>query len=194
MNFSELDDQQLLDFALSAMDGDVRAFTELVRRNQAWVRANCRHITRGGEEEDLAQEVFLKAYFGLEKFQGKASFKTWVGKIKANHCLNHLRKLNARPKATDELTEINEDLIAVDPKAPAALAMADEQRRIEAILDQMSDTLRVPLVLCDMDEMSYQEIADLLGLGLSAVKMRIKRARDEFRRRLDGGEPSLETP
>lgn len=191
MKFSQLEDQELLELARTALDGDVRAFTELVRRNQSWVRANCRHITRGGEEEDLAQEVFVKAYFGLARFEGRSNFKTWVGRIKANHCLNHLRKQSSRPQSDEEISEVHESALAVEATAGQGIAESDERRRIEAILDQMSDTLRVPLVLRDMDEMSYQEIADLLGVGLSAVKMRIKRAREEFRRRL---EPTEDVP
>lgn len=180
--------------AKQALDGDMRPFEVLVKRNQGWVRANCRHITRSHEDEDLAQEVFIKAYFGLRKFEGRSSFKTWLGRIKGNHCLNHLRNMNARPRATEELDEVSEKKVAVEPKAPGQLADEDERRRIEAILDEMKDTLRVPLVLRDMDELSYQEIADLLGIGLSAVKMRIKRARAEFRDRLAGNEPTARAP
>ena len=73
-----------------------------------------------------------------------------------------------------------------EPRSPqrwSRIEAADERTRIASVIDKMSDTLRIPLVLRDMDEMSYQEIADVLKIGLSAVKMRIKRGREEFRRR-----------
>jgi RNA polymerase sigma-70 factor (ECF subfamily) len=68
-----------------------------------------------------------------------------------------------------------------------------KRQRIEAVLAQMPDTLKIPLVMRDLDGMSYQEIADELSLGLSAVKMRIKRGREEFRR-LFGSRAEEETP
>jgi len=184
MDLSELDDDALLALAQKALEGDLRPFDVLVERNQGWVRANCRQLTRSGEEEDLAQEVFIKAYFGLQRFEGRSSFKTWIARIKGNHCMNHIRKMGARPRADRDLDQISEQQVAVDPRAPKRIHADDERRRIDKILEGMSETLRVPLILRDMDEMSYQEIANVLGAGLSAVKMRIKRARSEFRERL----------
>lgn len=185
MDWSGLNDEELLTAARQAPEGDMRPFEAIVDRNQGWVRANCRHITRGNDAEDLGQEVLIKVYFGLQRFQGRSSFKTWVSRIKANHCLNHLRKLRARPTLSDSLDDVPEGRAAVEPEAGEEIHADDERRRVEAVLDTMSDTLRVPLVLRDMDEMSYQEVADTLGIGLSAAKMRIKRARAEFRERLE---------
>ena len=184
-DWSALDDEELAELAREAQEGDMRPFEVLVDRNQGWVRANCRHITRGKDEEDLSQEVLIKVYFGLRRFQRRSSFKTWVSRIKANHCLNHLRKLRARPTISDSLDDVPEGRAAVESEAGTGLHADDERRRIAAVLDSMSDTLRVPLVLRDMDDMAYQEIADLLGVGLSAVKMRIKRAREDFRLRME---------
>jgi RNA polymerase sigma-70 factor (ECF subfamily) len=71
----------------------MRAFETLVQRHQSRVLANCRYLTRSSpDSEDLAQEVFVKAYFGLKGFEGRAQFKTWLQRIKVNHCLNFLRK------------------------------------------------------------------------------------------------------
>ena len=75
--------------------------------------------------------------------------------------------------------------LRTNPQAWSRLEAAAEQNKIAEIIDKMNDTVRVPLILRDMDEMSYQEIADILGIGLSAVKMRIKRARREFRERYE---------
>ena len=71
--------------------------------------------------------------------------------------------------------------LSVAPVAERRAAAADERERIGRILDSMTDALRIPLIMRDMDQFSYQEIADELGIGLSAVKMRIKRAREQFR-------------
>ena len=88
-------DANLVAQALKAHPGDLRAFDELVRRHQSRVQTNCRYLS-GNEEDalDLAQEVLVKAYFNLKGFEARAGFGTWVNRIKVNHCLNHLRRLN----------------------------------------------------------------------------------------------------
>ena len=75
--------------------------------------------------------------------------------------------------------------LQVAPAAYPDFEAADNRRRIAMILESLPSTLRIPLVMRDMDEISYEEIASGLGIGLSAVKMRIKRAREEFRRRYE---------
>jgi RNA polymerase sigma-70 factor (ECF subfamily) len=178
-------DESLVQAALEAPDGDTQAFAELVRRHQATVLANCRHLTRAPEDaEDLAQEVFVKAFFKLASFEGRARFLTWLKRIKVNHCLNYLKSKRGRTflDIADAALEAEPALGAPDRAGPA---LEREQLRvlIREVLDAMPDSLRVPLVMCDVDEMSYTEIQAELGLGLSATKMRIARARREFRDR-----------
>lgn len=164
-------------------DADTRAFEELVRRHQRRVLANCRHITNAHHDaEDLAQEVFVKAYFALEGFEGRSTFKTWLQRLKVNHCLNYLRK---KQVAMEVPLDDDEDAASVAHQPPTVvrdLELRDDRARITAALDAMGTTLRVPLVMRDVDGLSYDEIATTLGIGLSAVKMRIRRGRAEFRR------------
>src|ERR1700733_5050845 len=85
-------DEELLQEARKAPDGDLRAFEKLVLRYQRRVVANCRYITRDqNNAEDLAQEVLLKAFSGLSSFEGRSSFAGWLQRIKVNHCLDHLK-------------------------------------------------------------------------------------------------------
>lgn len=164
---------------------DPRPFEALVRRHQGFVLANCRVISRSpADAEDLAQEVFVKAYFGLPRFEQRAQFRTWLRRIKVNHCLNFVRKTRGAVlvDVTEPSVESHADMMS-PPVAEDRLHASDTRDRIVAVLDTMSDTLRVPLMLCDADGLSYDEIAEQLGIGLSAVKMRIKRGREEFRRR-----------
>ncbi|MCC7125313.1 MAG: RNA polymerase sigma factor [Acidobacteria bacterium] len=175
----ETDEQLVL--RAQANTYDTRPFETLVRRHQGFVAANCRVISRSDvDADDLAQEVFVKAYFGLARFEHRAQFRTWLRRIKVHHCLNHLRR--ARAATMVDLDSAGEAL-SQPATADISLAAADDRQRIVHVLDGMSDTLRVPLLLRDGDGMSYEEIAQHLGLGLSAVKMRIKRGREEFRRR-----------
>ncbi len=180
---NQVGDEELLARIREAGEGDLRHFEELVRRYQAKVTTNCRYLSGSPDDaEDLAQEVFMKIYFGLAGFEGRSSFNTWVQRIKSNHCINFVKKKRL------ETVELNapgvEGASSVSPKAERELEKEAAKARVGSVLLQMSETLRIPLVLRDMDGMSYEEIAEELGLGLSAVKMRIKRGRDEFRRLL----------
>jgi RNA polymerase sigma-70 factor, ECF subfamily len=181
-------DRDTVEAARRAPEGDLRAFEELVLRHQKRVLANCKYLTRDDANyEDLAQDVFVKAFFGLKTFEGRSTFQGWVKKIKVNHCLTHMKKQAG--KLSSAIEEGSEEQISqLQVGAVAELnVQADEQRRsIEEVLGAMPDTLRVPLVMCDMDEMSYEEVAAALGLGLSAVKMRIKRGREMFRELYEG--------
>ncbi len=143
---------------------------------------NCRFLSGSpSDAPDLAQEVFVKVYFGLPRFEGRSTFRTWVERIKSNHCLNFVKKKRPSFMDLDAPGAEAADAMHVDATAERELEAEDEGRRIRQVLGQLSDSLRIPLVLRDMDGFSYQEIADELGIGLSAVKMRIKRGREEFR-------------
>jgi RNA polymerase sigma-70 factor (ECF subfamily) len=176
-------DETLVRQARLAPPGDLRAFAELVKRHQGKVQTNCRYLSGNAEEAlDLAQEVLVKVYYNLERFEERSSFGAWVKRIKVNHCLNHLRRTRGQ-----QLVDVDEPALEQDPalhstaRTDAAVEARDRRDRIARVLDALADTLRVPLIMRDMDGYSYQEIADELGIGLSAVKMRIKRARQDFR-------------
>lgn len=178
-------DEDLVSQAQAAAEGDLRAFEELVLRYQAKVVANCRYITRDpNSAEDLAQEVLVKAFFGLRSFERRSTFGYWLKRIKAHHCVNYLKKESTRIHISVEEPEAEflEELTVPATAEEFAETISDRDL-IGAVLDSMSSSLRVPLVLCDMDGFSYEEVAHSLGIGLSAVKMRIKRAREEFRER-----------
>ncbi|MGI8991116.1 MAG: RNA polymerase sigma factor [Bryobacteraceae bacterium] len=176
-------DDKLVRAARDAPEGDLRAFEELVQLYRRRILANCRYLTRDeNNSEDLAQEVFVKAFFGLRGFEGRSSFRNWLQRIKVNHCLNHLKKQAVKKDlAIDEEAIEGIEQLRVPASADREIAAMENRRRIEDILNSMPATLRIPLILCDMDELPYEEIAIELGIGLSAVKMRIKRAREYFR-------------
>ena len=182
--FSDID-LELLRAAQNAPEGDLRAFEELVMRHQRRVLANCRFLTKDDSNfEDLAQEVFVKVYFSLKKFEGRSTFRHWLQRVKVNHCLNHMKRGEGRPAVElEEGLAGSHEQLRVKPDAERDLEARDTRAMVSAVLDSMPATLRVPLIMRDMDELSYEEIAGSLGVGLSAVKMRIKRAREMFRAR-----------
>lgn len=176
-------DEELVELSRTAISGDMRAFEVLVARHQRGILANCRSLAgRSDDSEDLAQEVFVKAYFGLETFAGRSKFRSWLQRIKINHCLNHLRKSRGKTFLdVDDPAVQGADPLHVDAEAEASLHAKEGAQSVHGVLAQLPDSLRIPLVMCDMDGCAYKEIADHLGIGLSATKMRIKRAREAFR-------------
>ena len=185
-------DEELLRTVRDAPEGDLRAFEELVERYRKRILADCRYLTRDyNNAEDLAQDVFVKAFLGFQSFEGRSSFRHWLQSIKVHHCLNHLRRREGKGilAVDDEAVEEYEQL-QVPPAADTELQATENRKRIDDILSLMPATLRIPLVMRDMDDLPYEEIAVSLGIGLSAAKMRIKRAREQFRRRYQAGEPS----
>ena len=180
-------DEDLLRAVREAGEGDLRAFEQLMARHQKRILADCRYLTRDDNNaEDLAQDVFVKVFFALPSFEGRSSFRHWLQRIKVHRCLNHLKKRDGKDSLSldADFTGSYEQL-HVPAAALADLEAEARRQRIDEILHTMPDTLRIPLVMCDMDELSYDEIASALGIGLSAVKMRIKRAREQFRIRYE---------
>jgi RNA polymerase sigma-70 factor, ECF subfamily len=182
-------DEDLLQEALKAPEGDLRAFEQLVLRYQRRVVANCRHITRDqNNAEDLAQEVLVKVFFGLRGFEGRSSFAGWLNRIKINHCLDYLKRQSFRSFVGIEEQHVKEFDQLKDLATAEKLAEAiSDQQRIARVLDSLSSSLRVPLILSDMDGLTYEEVAQALGISLSATKMRIKRAREVFREQYRAG-------
>ncbi|MDE2880779.1 MAG: sigma-70 family RNA polymerase sigma factor [Acidobacteriota bacterium] len=182
----DVSDEMLVNELKDSPRDDVRAFDALVRRHRARVVANCRFLTSQPEHaEDLAQEVFIKAYFGLRRFRGGSSFRTWVQRIKVNHCLDHLKAGRGRTfvdVGAPELARAPE--LSVPASAEEDLMDAEAYERLASAIEALPDTLRVPLTLRDLDGLAYEEIARTLGLGLSAAKMRVLRARRTLRARL----------
>ena len=93
-----LTDEALVARIRASPRDDVQHFDTLLRRHRARIVANCRYLTgQPDQAEDLAQEVFVKAYFALDGFRGGSSFKTWLQRIKVNHCLDHVKARRSRP-------------------------------------------------------------------------------------------------
>ena len=176
-------EDELFQAARTAQPGDLRAFESLVQQHQRRITADCRHITRDETvAEDLAQEVFVKAYFGMKNFEGRSSFRHWLQVIKVHHCLNHLKRQKGKiASSIDEEGPQSSEQIKAFSSSDRNLERISEQQIIHRILEAMPENLRVPLVLRDMDELSYEEVASNLKISLSAAKMRIKRAREWFR-------------
>ena len=174
--------------AARAAAGEEPAFEELVSRYQARVyRLACRLTADEGDAKDVLQETFLAAYRGLPAFRGEARFSSWLYRIATNAALMHRRARARRPTESLEvfLPRFDADgAHAAEPPELRAASRADEllDRRLlaekaRAGLDRLPDIYREAFVLRDLEEMTTQEVAELLGIDPAAVRQRVHRAR-----------------
>ena len=168
--------------------GDSRPFTELFHRHQRFVWRICyRFVWNTQDAEDLMQEVFFKTYRSLPQFRGASSFRTWLHQIAANTARNELRRRSRRPQMSDTPLEL---LIEIMPRGAAAAAHTSLPRLAQA-WERLRPEERQVLHLKDLEQRPYEEITKMLGISLSAAKMRVLRARialKEVYRRLENEE------
>ena len=164
--------------------GDSAAFEQLVRLYENKVYHLALRMCASPEDaNDVAQEAFLAAWKGLPSFRGESGFSTWLYRLTSNAAIEHLRR-NKKQKGDLSLDDEELSLDAVDP-GPRPQDAAEKSELKEAVaagLRQLSDDHRQVLVLREIQELSYEEIAGMLGLDLGTVKSRISRARNALRK------------
>ena len=180
-----------------AQTGAEPAFEELVRRHQQRVFALVGGILRRPEDvEDVAQQVFLKAYLGLKKFDQRAAFSTWLYKIAVNECWDYLRKKKVRPLVyeadlSEEQVSRLDGIVSADRPPEGPSDRAETREVLDRLLSALPEQDRQLLVLKEMEGFSVQELAEILSLNVNTVKVRLFRARgrvmDIYRRRGGAG-------
>src|SRR6202451_1903058 len=176
-----------------SQNGEEPAFEELVRRHQQRVFALVGGILRRPEDvEDVAQQVFLKGYLGIKRFEQRAAVSTWLYKIAVNECWDYLRKKKVRPLVYE--ADLSEEQVSrldgvVSADQPASSSDRAEARDLlERMMEKLPEQDRELLVLKEVEGFSVQELAEILDLNVNTVKVRLFRARarlmDVYRRRL----------
>ena len=175
-----VDDRELV---RRAQGEDQEAFEELLRRHQHRVFAVAGGILRRREDvEDIAQQVFVKAYFSLKRFDQRAAFSTWLYKITINECWDLLRKKKVRPLVyeSDLSEEQAKQVIAAEGKNSSGPDISDRleaRERVERLLDGLDERDRLMLILKEVEGFAVEEIAEVLDLNANTVKVRLFRAR-----------------
>jgi RNA polymerase sigma-70 factor (ECF subfamily) len=183
-----------------AQSGKESAFEELVRRHQQRVFALVSGILRRQEDvEDIAQQVFLKVYLSLRKFDQRAAFSTWLYKITVNECWDYLRKKKVRPLVyesdlSQEQVSRLDGIVSAEHVVLGPSDRAEVRQLLDRMLEKLPEQDRQLLVLKEIEGFSVQELAEILGLNVNTVKVRLFRARgrilESYRRRQGpGGAP-----
>src|SRR5262245_34822567 len=172
--------------------GDQAAYALLLRKYQNSVYNLCRKMVRNPEEaRDLSQEAFVKTFATLERYNPIYAFSSWLFKITANLCIDHIRKQRMKLFSIDDPVDGEEGPIARQLEDPAqrpdeASERAELGSRIRAAIDKLPEHYRVILLLRHQEQLSYDEIAQRLDVPLGTVKARIHRAREGLKSILQG--------
>ena len=163
----------------AAQSGDRNALDQLLRRHYDRIYAVCRRLT--GDADDACQEALIKITRSLPRFDGRAAFGTWAYRIATNASLDELRKRKRRSllhsinPRTDGSDGVEPEVI--DPMAAKRIDAIDDRLAIDEALRELSDDFNAAVVLRDVADIDYDEIADILEIPVGTVKSRIARGR-----------------
>jgi RNA polymerase sigma-70 factor (ECF subfamily) len=177
------DEPQLIDRALQ---GDRAAFTQLVEINQDRLFASMLQVTGSPDEaEEVVQEAFIRAFIKLDTFQRNSQFFTWLYRIAFNSALTRRRR--RRAKVSLDHARENNGLEVVDDGERADEPMLRQERvnMVRHAMTQLTDEHRSILVLREMEENSYEDIADILDISIGTVRSRLSRARRQLKLTLE---------
>ena len=178
---ADLDERTLVDACLAQRAG---AFDLIVDRHRRAVYLLCyRFVNNHEDASDLSQDVFLRAYRGMRSFRGQSTLATWLYRIGVNVCLNRLSAKETLGKLTEPMDE--RQFVDVRAESPSERMLRDERgARVRAAIAQLPRTQRATLILRTYHEMSHQEIADVLGSSVGAVKANFFHALGNLKKRL----------
>lgn len=162
----------------SCQAGSSEAFARLVEHYRQWVFALIfRWVGRQEVAEDMVQEVFLKAYAKIKNFRGEAKFSSWLYQIARNRCLDYWRSREFRNAELKDF-EPPVERLALSPQSEEALQQMQAQRSLRRALGTLPTHYREALTMRYLHELSYAEMAELSGEGISNLKMRVLRGLD----------------
>lgn len=190
----ELMDEELVEMA---QNGDRNAFTLLVKRYQDRIyNLIYRYIGNAEDAIDLTQETFIKAFVKLGEFKGNSKFYTWLYRIAVNACIDFRRRQrisivhwdDMRPNEFDRL-DIDEpansiDVVGEDSNPEAHMLKSELRQIVREAINTLPEHLRIVLILREYEDLSYEEIASIIGCRVGTVKSRLFQAREMLKRKL----------
>ncbi len=172
-----LDDEALVERARTELYERTRAYEVLMRRYQVTLYNVCaRYLGNERDADDVCQEIMLKVFYGLKKFEGKSKFRTWLYSIAYNECTTQYRKDRRKYRLLDALS-----LQPQDEAVEEAEPVVEGRQGLDRWLQDVNPIDREIIILRFVAELEFQDIANIMHLGLSATKMRYKRAIDKLK-------------
>ncbi len=172
-------DQRLVE---RAQGGEVWAFEQLYARYHAAISRMVANLVRNpADTPDLVQEIFAKVYFALDRVRPNSPFRPWLYRIAGNHCLDYIRKRKRQPAWIDAESASAENTIPAEGATPAERVLA--QDLVSKLFEGLKPRDRWLLVLKEVEGLTLEEISEMTGLGISALKVALFRARRRMQRR-----------
>ena len=168
-----------------AAEGDVEAYSVLVRRYYSMCSRIAQRMLRDPEDaEDAVQDTFLRAFRALPRFDHRKVFRAWLLRILINQCRTHALKRRRRERRFPRDEIALRDTPSSDGNGANAMGH-DERERVVAAVEALEPLLREAFLLKYVEELEYKEMAEITGASISALKMRVKRACEALRPRLE---------
>ena len=166
--------------------GDQQAWEQIVQQHRRRVfNVAYKFVGKHDEAEDLTQDIFLKLFKSLDTFDRRANFQTWLISVSRNLCIDHYRSVRKERETINRDVDASDlSPVSHDTAADTRLEQRDRVVLLRQALDRLAPTLRTAVMLRDIQELSYQEIADRLRLPEGTVKSRINRGRTELARQI----------
>ncbi len=168
------------------LGGDQHAWEQIVQIHWRKVfNVAYKFVGKHDEAEDLTQDIFLKIFKSLSSFDRRANFQTWLISVSRNLCIDHYRSVRKERETIDRDVDPGDLMpVSVEVSPYAALEARDRVTMLREAMAALPDTLRTAVLLRDIRELTYQEIADQLDLPEGTVKSRINRGRSELARQI----------
>ena len=185
-NTEELDLTKEREIVLRCQNGDADAMGTLITQYQQWVYNIAYGILGHHQDaEDVAQDAFVSAWENIGNFQFRSRFSTWLYRIVKNKCLNHIDQYQRRKTDPTEIDD-SQPWVPLDTVTPEAEALRTEEKEIvHAALAKLKPSHREILVLRELQDLSYEEIAEIVGCTLGRVKSRLHEARKALKKELE---------
>ncbi|SMP66052.1 RNA polymerase sigma-70 factor, ECF subfamily [Neorhodopirellula lusitana] len=165
-----------------ALEGDQPAFELLVVEHQDRLFGAMTHVCGNSHDaEEVTQEAFIRAFLKLDSFQQNSQFFTWLYRIAFNIALSRKRRKRAKVSLDQQRDELGSDVVDQGDSVDAAMIRDDHVSLVQTAMSQLSEQHRAILILREMEEASYEEIAEILELSIGTVRSRLNRARKQLR-------------
>lgn len=169
------------------LEGDKQAYVSIINQYKNPLYATILRMTKNPEmAKDLVQEAFIKVYKQLDKYDQQGSFSSWLYKVAINHCMDVFRTKSYQMKQV----EINEEKMINDSHPEVIFLKKEKSRQLEKLISQLPEDERIIILLKYANELSYNEISDMLNIPLSDVRNKLHRAKKKMRTTIQqqGGE------